>query len=280
MAVLQRVDRLEDLMAELTYNVTQLSRDARINDQRSRRAEEDLREHLADISNELRTNINNLSIEMRYSEEKGRKADEALRKHLNQLSQDLRASEEKAKAADEALGKYIAETSRELRDNMNQLSQEMQEFKDEVREENRQLSQHLAKMSDEMRRSRRNLNKKVAEISNKMGTLAEDLVAPSIPSIFAKVVNVMSVCGDYVLICEVKSRLRPEDVRNFRDETLSKARLFWQEYASKKIIGALGTFYVEPSLIKHGERLGFIMLGVVDGLMNTLNQEGFVPTEF
>lgn len=294
MPVLQRVDRLEELMAQLTYNVAQSSREARLNDQRSRRAEADLREHLADVSNELRTNINNLSIEMRYSEAKARKADEVLRKQLAENSRELRATLDQ-----------LSQEMAEFKDEMGVFKDEMGVFKDEIREENRQLSQHLAKVSDDMRRSRRNLNKKVAEISNKMGTLAEDLVAPSIPSILAKVVNcttepemigvrirkrlpdglsaeydVMSVCGDYVLICEVKSRLRPEDVRNFRDETLSKARLFWPEYAGKKIIGALGTFYVEPSLIKHGERLGFIMLGVVDGLMNTLNQEGFVPTEF
>ena len=92
-------------------------------------------------------------------------------------------------------------------------------------------------------------------------------------------VYVIAVCGDYVLICETKSRLRPEYVRDFCD-TLSEARDFLPEYADKQIIGALGTFYVDPSLIKHGQRHGLIMLGVIDGLMQILNEEGFVPKAY
>ena len=90
------------------------------------------------------------------------------------------------------------------------------------------------------------------------------------------IVRPLSQRVDRVLICEAKSRLRPEQVRKFC-EKLSEAREFLSEYEEKQIIGALGTFYIDRSLIKHGEGQGLIMLGVIDGLMQILNEDGFAP---
>jgi hypothetical protein len=132
-----------------------------------------------------------------------------------------------------------------------------------------------------------------------MGTLAEDVVAPSIPRILAEVVHcpeppsilgvrirkhlrdgrsqeydVVATCGNYLLINETKSRLRPEDIPNFI-ETLKMARTFLPEYADKQVIGALASFYVDPLLVTRGERQGLIILGVIDGLMQELNTPEF-----
>jgi hypothetical protein len=77
-----------------------------------------------------------------------------------------------------------------------------------------------------------------------------------------------------LLINETRSRLRPEDVPDFV-KMLQEARIFLPEYAEKRIVGALATFYVDSSLIAHGERQGLIMLGVIDGLMQVLNTPEF-----
>lgn len=302
--VSRRVDRLEELMAELAYNMSELSREQRESEVRARRADEALAQHLAEISNELRANINNLSIEMRVSEEKNRQANEALRR-------TLREADERSRQADEALRQRIEKLSLEMRE-ADERSREAderarkadEELREHIAEVSRDLRDNMDKLSKEMRKNRRDLNKKIAEMSDKMGTLAEDLIAPSVPKILAKVVNctekpqmkgvrvtkalpdgrsqeydVIAVCGNYVLICEAKSRLRPEQVRKFCNK-LSEARDFLPEYAEKQIIGALGTFYIDPSLIKHCERQGLIMLGVIDGLMQILNEEGFAPKEY
>jgi hypothetical protein len=137
-----------------------------------------------------------------------------------------------------------------------------------------------------------------------MGTLAEDLVAPSVPRILNEIVqcpdppsmlgvrirkrlrdgrsqeyDVLAVCGDYLFINETRSRLRPEDVTDFI-KMLQEARTFLPEYAEKRIVGALATFYVDPTLMVHGERQGLIMLGVIDGLMQVLNTPEFTLQTF
>jgi hypothetical protein len=80
------------------------------------------------------------------------------------------------------------------------------------------------------------LRRELADIAHKMGTLAEDLIAPSIPRILGEVVDcaeppamigvrirkrlpdgrsqeydVIAICGNYLLIYETKSNLRSED---------------------------------------------------------------------
>jgi hypothetical protein len=230
----------------------------------------------------------------------------------------------------------LEELMAELTMNVNRLSLEMREFKEETRRETRTLRQFIAEMSrkaevtveagkqetdalrqtiaemshkielavEEGRQGTRNLRQSIAEVSRKMGTLAEDLVAPSVPRILREVVgceeeplmigvrirrslpggrykeyDVVSVCGEYLFINETKTRLQPEDVPSFV-ETLEECRDFLPEYADKKVIGALATFYIDPSLVVHGERQGLIMLGVVDGLMRVLNREGFAPRAY
>ncbi len=139
-----------------------------------------------------------------------------------------------------------------------------------------------------------------------MGTMAEDLVAPSIGRIFRDTVgitqdeitylavrvkkrhpttnqlqeyDVVAAGGAYLLINETKSRLQPEDVGRFVTK-LSTVRDFFPEYADKQIIGALASLYVDESLVRHGERAGLIVLGFGEDVMEVLNQPGFVPASF
>lgn len=86
--------------------------------------------------------------------------------------------------------------------------------------------------------------------------------------------DVVATCDDFLLINETKSRLHPEDISDFVQE-LQNAHDFFPEYPASRIIGALATFYVDPSLVTPGERQGLIMLGVIDGLMEVLNTDQF-----
>ena len=91
--------------------------------------------------------------------------------------------------------------------------------------------------------------------------------------------DVLAICGEYLLITEAKSKLRPEDIPDFL-EVLRDVRTFLPEYAEKRIIGAVATFYSESSLQTYVTRQGLILLGIVDGLMTVLNQEQVRIQEF
>ena len=170
-----------------------------------------------------------------------------------------------------------------------------------------QTSQELRASYERSEAMIREMNRKWGELANKMGTMAEDLVAPSVPRILRETVgcpdglvesiavrvrrlhptdrgrsqefDVVAVCGEYVLINETKSSLKPRDMEEFAQQ-MAEARDFFPEYADKKFIGAIASLYVDESLARYGEKQGLIVLGFGEDVMEVLNSPGFVPKSF
>ena len=154
-------------------------------------------------------------------------------------------------------------------------------------------------------RSIRDGRREFGHLSNKMGTLVEDLVAPSLPDVFLGLVGLpaieasaqrvrrrhrripgrnreidyLAVAGGFVLVNETKSALQPEQLQAFRT-FLDEVRDFVPEAEGRAVIGSLASFSMDPSLVVAGERQGLLMLGLGSGLLEVLNSTGFVPRRF
>jgi hypothetical protein len=193
----------------------------------------------------------------------------------------------------------------QLTQNVDRLSREMRDFKDEMRDfkdEMRDFKDEMRDFKDEMRDFKTESRKQWGELANKLGTMAEDLVAPSIPRIVSTVVDcpadqinsavrvrrtiaagqvrefdVIATCGDYLFVNETKSRLTPEDIKEFVQGTLPIVRDFFPEYTDKQIIGIIASLYVDESLVRYGERQGLVVLGFGEDVMDVLNSPGFRP---
>lgn len=263
-----KIDYLENIMAQLAYNVNQVS----VNISRFSHEMQEFKGEMRVFRNKMDTVIRDMQQDTAESKER-----------LDNIIRDMRQD--------------TAESKERLDSIIRDMQQDTAEFK-------RKVEQDTAELKQELKAESRKLNQHVASISDKMGTMAEDMVAPSIPRILKEAVNcaeeptmigvrirkglsegrsqeydVVAVCGNYVVINETKSKLRPGDLPAFR-ELMQQAHDFFPEYVGYQFIGALATFYVDPSLITAGERQGFIMLGVIDGLMEILNRDGFTPTVF
>ena len=168
---------------------------------------------------------------------------------------------------------------------------ELREFKDEMRT-----------FKEENRQQRREMNIKWGEMARKLGTITEDLVAPSIPRIIkeeyglevtdlmvrrkkrlmdgrSKEYDAIAVAGEYVFVDETKSTLDSEDVKDFIED-IQGFREFFPEYEGKKIIGVLSSLYVDESVIKYAEKAGFLVFAVGEALMEIKNTKGFKPKEW
>jgi uncharacterized coiled-coil protein SlyX len=249
----------------------------------------------------------------------------------------------KLEEAMEELAQTVARTSASV----DRLSREMREFKDEMREFKEETGANWARRDAELQAyqrewraefetyqrawraefeshrekseadlqayraeqqaMRREFNQQQGEIANKLGTLAEDLVVPSLPRILTEVVpcpgrdqvsmavrvrrshptergqsqeyDVIVSCGDYALFNETKSRLRPGDVDRLI-ERLEQARGYFPEYEDRKILGSLASLYVDPSLVRYASRQGVLVLATGDELMEVLNEPGLALREF
>lgn len=190
--------------------------------------------------------------------------------------------------------RLFQQETRVFQQEMRVFQQEMSEFKDKA-----------DRTVDEIRRESRQMNRRWGDISNSLGMLVENIVAPSIPRVLREVLgcpeggeqflavryssrltggrnrefDALAGCGEYLLINETKSRLRPTDFDSFI-ERLKTARDYLPEYADRKIVGALASLYVDPSLIAAAEHRGILVLGMTDEAMEVLNSSDFRPAVF
>ncbi len=187
-----------------------------------------------------------------------------------------------------------ASTQASTQKSLDRLTQDTEVFKAEMRA-----------FKDEMRASSDRADRRWGELANKMGTLVEDIVAPGIPSVFQSVFqqeeeptsgirlrrrsgrdsarrrefDVVVWGGGVFLVVQTKSALAPEDIGRFL-EALAEVRDYFPEAEGQRVVGALASFYVEPSLVLGGERQGLLMLGLSRGLLEVLNSPGFTPRAF
>ena len=201
--------------------------------------------------------------------------------------------------------RQIAQTSRELaafKSDVVVFKGEMTRFKDEMTT----FKDEMAAFREEMRADRIDMNRKWGELATRLGTMAEDLVAPSVPRVLRQVLgtgdapidsavrvrrhaaadpavmrefDVVATCLDYLLINETKSRLAAEDVARFV-ESLAGVRAFFPEHASKRVVGAIASLYVDPAVARFGDARGVIVLGFGEDVMEVLNSPGFIPRVF
>ena len=189
----------------------------------------------------------------------------------------------------------LAEQATHTQAELAQFSLEMREFKEEMSE----FKDEMSAFKDETRREHRELNRKWGEMANKLGTIVEDLVAPSLPRV------VHEVCGEEIidlsvrrkrklpdgrvqefdaiavtptLVClnSTKSTLRSADVDALIGE-IDQLREFFPEFRTTPVIGILATLAVEDSVLRHASRQGFVVLAIGDELMEVRNPPGFVP---
>jgi len=162
-----------------------------------------------------------------------------------------------------------------------------------------QTEAELRLFKDETRRQHREMNKKWGELSNKLGTLVEDLVAPSLPRVIEKRLNestydlmvrrkrrspdgrikefdavlVTPVC---VCLNSTKATLRNTDVDSFVAD-IAEFRTFFPEYNVLPLVGILASLTVDGSVLAYAERRGFLVLAVGDELMEVKNRPDFEP---
>lgn len=166
----------------------------------------------------------------------------------------------------------------------------------------------LWQRSDQARaEERRDWNRRWGEMSNRLGTLVEDLVAPSLPRIAAPYLELPPGCAletalrvkrrhpadpsrtrevdalcsspSAWLACETRSRLTARHVSAFVTG-LPELREFFPEYTSRRLFGCLASLAVEPEVVTFAERCGVLVLAVGDELMDVLNTPGFAPKAF
>jgi len=303
-----RVANLEEMMADLIRQM----------DLSQKRIEENLRAHREQMDLSQKRNEEDLRVHREQMDLSQKRIEENLRAHREEMDLSQKRIEEGLRAHREEIDlsqKRIEEGLRAHREETD-LSQKRIEENLRVHQERVEadLDAHQERVEADLRAHRaewqaevRRMNRHWGELANKMGTLAEDLVAPSLPHILGEVVacpeneavsmavrvrrahpthrsliqefDVIVSCGEYALFNETKSSLAPIDIDRLITK-LTSAREYFQEYQGHKIIGSVATLYIDPSLVQYATRQGILALAVGDELMDVMNEPGFELKEF
>jgi hypothetical protein len=179
---------------------------------------------------------------------------------------------------------------------------EMRAFKDEMRAFKDEMSTFKDEMStfkDEMRQQSREMNRKWGDVANKLGTLVEDLVAPSLSRIIeaklrepvldlmprrkrrladgrVREFDAVAVTASLVCLNSTKATLRSADVERFVED-IAAFREFFPEYDTLPLVGILASLAVDESVLNDAEATGFLVLAVGDQLMEIKNRPEFEP---
>ncbi|ESQ15306.1 MAG: hypothetical protein N838_09010 [Thiohalocapsa sp. PB-PSB1] len=271
---------------------------------------DELREYMKELSYQaMRTDmaVNRLSGEMReFKDEMRGFKDEMLefkdemrgfKDEMLEFKDEMRGFKDEMRGFKDEMLEFKDEM-RGFKDEMREFKDEMSEFKDEMRgfkDEMSEFKDEMREFKDETRRESQRMNKQWGDLANRLGTLVEDIVAPSLPRLAAEYFDcdilelfalrvvrrkggetreydAMLVCPGLVLINETKSRLQATQVEELL-QTLAEFPRFYPEYQDRRIIGVLASLYPEDGIVTHATRKGVLVMGMGDEAMQLLNPD-------
>ncbi|MEM7180652.1 MAG: hypothetical protein AAF518_07055 [Spirochaetota bacterium] len=181
------------------------------------------------------------------------------------------------------------------------LEMKIDRYIDENEKRQRQREEEFRKYQEESKQERIKLNKQMGELSNKFGTLAEDMVVPSLPRViqekFAisidyvytnryfkqggrnKEFDAYAYTEDYAFLNYTVTTLKTAKVDEMAKE-IDDFRFFLPQHADKKVIGILAALRIPSNILRYAEKKGYLVLGLGEYQMEVKNQPNFVPKEF
>ena len=140
-------------------------------------------------------------------------------------------------------------------------------------------------------------SRNVDDLIGKWSKFLEGLVAPACKTLFAErqipvhkvsqrvhaeyegramEIDILGVNVNHVVLVEVKSTLKVDDVREHL-ERLAQFREFFPEYADKKVLGAVAGIVIEEQADRFAYRSGLFVISQTGDTVQILNDQAFQP---
>ena len=202
---------------------------------------------------------------------------------------------------DEAIGRLeriIERREREGAREREEAARERKEMKEQAAREREEAAREREEMKEQAARERKEMNQRWGELANKMGTIVEDIVAPSIRRLAREVFD----CGDLrtfytrvvrtrsddpsrerefdalyvgtkaVLLNETKATARPEYARAFvRFLESGEFARYVPEYPELPIVPVFSSLSIPADVVTYLTRRGIYAVAMGDEAMQVLN---------
>ncbi|MBF0132466.1 MAG: DUF3782 domain-containing protein [Magnetococcales bacterium] len=193
--------------------------------------------------------------------------------------------------------RMFQETAAQMRDT----DRRFKETDRKMQETDRKIQEGFARTDAQMRETDRivkEVSKKIGDLGSRWGEFVEGLVAPACETIFAErgipihkvsrrvkaklsggrhmEIDVLVVNTDAVALVEVKSVLTVEAVREHLVR-LSEFKDFFQEYANKKVLGAVAGIVIDKDADRFAMNKGLFVLVQSGDTIRITNEPEFQP---
>jgi hypothetical protein len=288
----ERVSDLEYVLREYIAVTTGGMRDLQLENKRlSESLDKEAKRLDEHLQKEMKARDEKFQKEMKEKDEKWEN-DRKLRQE--ELQKELKARDEKWEN-DRKLRKEEFQKEMKVRD---EKFQKEMKVRDEKWENDRKVRDE--KFQNDIKESEKRMNKKWEQMVMKMGTLVEDIVAPSIKGVafelfgFKRIdffgvrvektkvndrsaqreFDVIAVGDDKVILNETKSKPSSGEVKEFID--FLKTGEFYDyfpEYKEKKLIPIFSTLYMPPDVVKRLTKKRIFAMAMSETVMTVLNFE-------
>ena len=165
----------------------------------------------------------------------------------------------------------------------------------------RRLDRRFQETAQSFKETNEELKRLERLFTGQWGKLIEALVAPSALRLFQErgikvtetqrrvesvrngsqmEVDILLVNAQEVVVTEVKTTLKVEDVRKFLED-LKRFLLFFPRYKGLKVYGGIAGIHIEEDADKFAYRQGlFVLTGSGEGMVKMLNSPDFRPKDF
>lgn len=183
---------------------------------------------------------------------------------------------------------------------LRELTRNIEAITESIREDRKSQKERSEELDRQMRETDRRLKRAEDLFTTQWGKLMESLVRGDLVNLLhgrgigvrslaqrtltrrggeSYEVDVMAVNGEEIVVVEVKTTLRPEDVRRFRSK-LVRFKEWWPEYRDRKVYGAMAFLQASDDVALHAERQGFFVIRATGDSASIVNAEDFEPRVF
>ena len=174
------------------------------------------------------------------------------------------------------------------------------EYEERQKEQQKEYEERQKEQQKEYEQRHKEYDRKFGDLSNRWGRFVESLVEGDLVAMLREKnievetiaervrgkrngehfeFDIVAVNGEEVVVVEVKSTLRAEDIRHFLDRLENFTR--WSPlYKGKKVYGAVAYLQVVQSAEIYAERQGLFVIRATGDSASIINRDGFLPKTF
>lgn len=211
---------------------------------------------------------------------------------FREIAEDRKATERQLKAMALETDRRFQETERRFQETDRQIRELVLETDRQIKAIERQFGETDKKIAE--------VNKAIGRLGNRLGEFIEESVRPAALRLFQDrgiavnqvqqrvnikkandgvEIDLMVVNGQTVIGIECKSELSLDDV-NDHIERLGKLKQLSDDYAHKRILGAVAAMVIPENVAKYAYRKGLFVIAPNGENLDILNNEQFVPQEW